>query len=130
MQGLGMWWSYCHWNKACWICSVSKMGKIFVESKAKFRKCTQYFLKSKSNYFLLFQLCSNSHVAETWCSQPILNRRLHGGDLLISFAILFSGNYFNKIEIFAKILHTVFSMSVLHQASEKILCAGCGWPLG
>lgn len=38
----------------------------------------------------------------------MFNRGLHGGDLLISSAILFSGNNFNKIELFAKILQMGF----------------------
>lgn len=79
-------------------------------------------LKIKVYYFSLFQICPNSHVAETWCSQPVLNRGLHGGDLLISSAILFSGNNFNKIELFAKILHMGFpSQSSFTKLQRKYL---------
>uniref|UniRef100_A0A8W8M4P9 Uncharacterized protein n=1 Tax=Magallana gigas TaxID=29159 RepID=A0A8W8M4P9_MAGGI len=67
-------------------------------------------------------ICPNSHVAETWCSQPVLNRGLHSGDLLISSAILFSGNNFNKIELFAKILHMGFpSQSSFTKLQRKYL---------
>ena len=57
---------------------------------------------------IYFQICPNSHVAEKWCSQPVLNRGLHGGDLMISSAILFSGNNFNKMELFAKFMQMGF----------------------
>lgn len=53
-------------------------------------------------------MCSNSHVADKWCSQPVLSRGLHGGDLMIASSILFSGNNFNKMELFAKFLQTGF----------------------
>nr|XP_034315406.1 LOW QUALITY PROTEIN: uncharacterized protein LOC105340464 [Crassostrea gigas] len=53
-------------------------------------------------------ICSNSHLAEKWCSQPILNRGLHAGDLMLSAAILFSGNNFGKMELFAKFLKLGF----------------------
>lgn len=67
-------------------------------------------------------ICPNSHVAETWCSQPVLNQGLPGGDLLISSAILFSGNNFNKIELFAKILHMGFpSQSSFTKLQRKYL---------
>lgn len=52
----------------------------------------------------------------------MLNRGLHGGDLLISSAILFSGNNFNKIELFAKILHMGFpSQSSFTKLQRKYL---------
>lgn len=55
-----------------------------------------------------FKMCSNSHVADKWCSQPVLSRGLHGGDLMIASSILFSGNNFNKMELFAKSLQIEF----------------------
>lgn len=56
----------------------------------------------------LFQICCNSHEAEKWCSQPVLNRGLHAGDLMLSASILFSGNNFSKIELFARFLKLAF----------------------
>eukprot|EP00105_Crassostrea_gigas_P017838 XP_011435768.1 PREDICTED: uncharacterized protein LOC105334131 [Crassostrea gigas] len=53
-------------------------------------------------------ICCNSHEAEKWCSQPVLNRGLHAGDLMLSASILFSGNNFSKIELFARFLKLAF----------------------
>ncbi|XP_062587796.1 uncharacterized protein LOC134249458, partial [Saccostrea cucullata] len=53
-------------------------------------------------------VCAKSHEAEKWCSQPLLNRGLHAGDLMISAAILFSGNNFRKMELFARFLKLRF----------------------
>ena len=50
-------------------------------------------------------MCDMGHDVHRWCSQPILNRRLHGGDLMTSAAILFSGNNYSKIRLFAKFLN-------------------------
>lgn len=40
-------------------------------------------------------VCKLGHVANRWCSQSILNRRMHAGDLVFASAILLSG----KIQI-------------------------------
>ena len=45
---------------------------------------------------------------DKWCSQPVLNRGLHAGDLLLSSSILFSGNNFNKMQRFAKCMKLAF----------------------
>lgn len=47
-------------------------------------------------------VCKLGHVANKWCSQPILNRRMHAGDLVFASAILLSGNNFQKISTLAK----------------------------
>ncbi|XP_062612144.1 uncharacterized protein LOC134273936 [Saccostrea cucullata] len=49
-------------------------------------------------------VCKNGHVQNKWCSQPLLNRRLHTGDLLLASATVLSGNNFQKIDLFAKVL--------------------------
>ncbi|XP_061167182.1 uncharacterized protein LOC133176022 [Saccostrea echinata] len=49
-------------------------------------------------------VCTNNHEAHKWCSQPLLNRRVHSGDVLISAALLASGNNFQKISLFFKFL--------------------------
>lgn len=64
----------------------------------------QWYIKN----IFLFQICCNSHEAEKWCSQPVLNRGLHAGDLMLSASILFSGNNFSKIELFARFLKLAF----------------------
>ncbi|XP_070532827.1 uncharacterized protein [Ptychodera flava] len=49
--------------------------------------------------------CPANHTNFKWCSQPLLNRRLHSGDLITSAAILLSGNNYGKIHLFAKMLN-------------------------
>lgn len=56
----------------------------------------------------MFWECTNKHEVHRWCSQPILNRRLHEGDLLIASAILTSGNNFAKCALIAKFLKLYF----------------------
>ena len=72
--------------------------------------CTE--IGSKNKLFIIFyiicivqfQTCTNNHIAHRWCSQPILNRRVHSGDVLFSAALLASGNNFQKLSLFAKFL--------------------------
>ncbi|XP_048728592.1 uncharacterized protein LOC125646390 [Ostrea edulis] len=52
--------------------------------------------------------CANAHIRHRWCSQPVLNKGLHSGDLMISAAILFSGNNFSKVALMAKFLDLHF----------------------
>ena len=41
-----------------------------------------------------------------WCSQPLLNRRIHSWDFLIWDTVLFiSGNNYGKLGLLAKMLH-------------------------
>lgn len=67
-------------------------------------------LMSAVSYFFSsgFRFVATYNLAEKWCSQPILNRGLHAGDLMLSAAILFSGNNFGKMELFAKFLKLGF----------------------
>lgn len=53
-----------------------------------------------SHFF--FQQCDEKHTAFRWCSQPVLNRNVLSGDLLISTAILASGNNYGKTALFAR----------------------------
>ena len=41
-------------------------------------------------------------MAQQWCSQPVMNRGMHAGDLLLSSSILLSGNNFQKINMMAQ----------------------------
>ena len=51
--------------------------------------------------------------------QPVLNRRLHGGDLQISSAILTSGNNFAKCALFAKFLKLYFPSTSKFTAIQR-----------
>ncbi|KAK3089924.1 hypothetical protein FSP39_007669, partial [Pinctada imbricata] len=53
-------------------------------------------------------MCGNSHQKQKWCSQPVMNRRLHSGDLSISSAILLSGNNYAKMKLFADFMGLKF----------------------
>ena len=74
-------------------------------------------------YDILFlQVCSNGHLAKKWCSQPLLNRRLHSGDLMLSAASLLSGNNFQKISDFAKVMKLpLVNISTYHRIQRTYL---------
>ena len=44
----------------------------------------------------------------TWKSQPQLSRQVSKGDLMISSAIMFSGNNFAKLQLFSRFLDIPF----------------------
>lgn len=71
------------------------------EVKIFIRKCNTYTLV---HIIKLFQVCQSDHLIHKWCSQPILNRRLHSGDLVFAAGILLSGNNYQKISDFAKFI--------------------------
>ncbi|XP_022286205.2 uncharacterized protein LOC111099125 isoform X3 [Crassostrea virginica] len=52
--------------------------------------------------------CQQKHEAYRWCSQPVFDRNLHGGDLQIASSLLCSGNNFSKLALFAKFLKLHF----------------------
>ncbi|CAC5358179.1 unnamed protein product [Mytilus coruscus] len=54
--------------------------------------------------FYITWVCREGHILNKWCSQPLLNRRMHSGDLMLASATVLSGNDFQKIELFCKIL--------------------------
>lgn len=62
----------------------------------------------QDNATTIFQICQGGHQLYKWCSQPILNRRLHSGDLLLSASVLLSGNNFTKVALFAKFMKLHF----------------------
>ncbi|XP_062593204.1 uncharacterized protein LOC134254679 isoform X2 [Saccostrea cucullata] len=67
-------------------------------------------------------VCKRGHVVNRWCSQPILNRRLHAGDLVFASAILLSGNNFQKIATLAKFLKLpILSSSTFHRIQKTYL---------
>lgn len=57
-----------------------------------------------SSALYLKWVCQSDHLVHKWCSQPILNRRLHSGDLVFAAGILLSGNNYQKISDFAKFI--------------------------
>ncbi|XP_061184341.1 uncharacterized protein LOC133192340 [Saccostrea echinata] len=82
-----------------------------VDSICKVKECgegIEISIKHVGSAVYLKWICRNTHIADKWCSQPILNRGLHGGDLMFASSILFSGNNFNKMELFAKFLQMGF----------------------
>lgn len=72
--------------------------------------------------FCFYQVCKNGHLIHNWSSQPILNRRLHGGDLLLSASILLSGNNYSKVALMAKFLRLHFvSISAFQRMQRTYL---------
>ncbi|XP_070545553.1 uncharacterized protein [Ptychodera flava] len=66
--------------------------------------------------------CPANHTNFKWCSQPLLNRRLHSGDLITSAAILLSGNNYGKIHLFAKMLNLkIVSKATFHKIQKHYL---------
>ncbi|XP_062568780.1 uncharacterized protein LOC134230925 [Saccostrea cucullata] len=72
--------------------------------------------KTKIDDSCLVKGCSEQVVISTkcvgsaltlfgWCSQPVLNRGLHSGDLVVSVAVLCSGNNFSKVELMGRIMN-------------------------
>jgi len=57
---------------------------------------------------LHLQVCKDGHITGKWCSQPLLNKRMHSGDFLICSTILTSGNNYGKMELWASMLHLKF----------------------
>ncbi|KAL3890104.1 hypothetical protein ACJMK2_002399 [Sinanodonta woodiana] len=50
-------------------------------------------------------VCENGHCAKKCCSQPLLNRQLHGDDLHLASTTLLSGSNFQKMVMFSKFLN-------------------------
>ncbi|CAC5413901.1 unnamed protein product [Mytilus coruscus] len=67
--------------------------------------------------------CKNNHLVNKWCSQPVLNRRLHSGDLLFSSALLISGCNFQKISLFARFLKLAIPLSVSYLKMQRTYLA-------
>ena len=53
-------------------------------------------------------MCTKKHIKHRWCSQPLLNMGLHSGDLMLSAAILSSGNNFSKVALMARFMKLHF----------------------
>ncbi|XP_063405831.1 uncharacterized protein LOC134689792 [Mytilus trossulus] len=72
--------------------------------------------------FYITWVCKGGHILNKWCSQPLLNRRMHCGDLMLTSAIVLSGNNFQKIELFCKILGLpLVSSSTFHKMQRSYI---------
>ena len=85
--------------------------------------CAQYLEYEPQHS--LFQVCKSGHIVNKWCSQPILIRRLHGGDLMLSAAILLSGNNFSKVALFARFLKLQFVSSTVFLRIQRVYLVPC-----
>ncbi|XP_071950042.1 uncharacterized protein [Antedon mediterranea] len=67
-------------------------------------------------------ICTNGHLNNKWCSLPILKNKLHGGDLLMSTALLASGNNYAKIALLAKFLKLhILNVNTYYRIQRKYL---------
>ncbi|XP_070548070.1 uncharacterized protein [Ptychodera flava] len=96
------------------VCNVSKCKEV-VQTSTQFIGTALY----------LKWVCQAGHINFTWCSQPILNRRLHAGDLAASSAALLSGNNYAKIALFAKIMNLGFVSKSTYYKIQKHYLVPC-----
>lgn len=65
-------------------------------------------------------ICPDGHTLYRWCSQPILNRGVHIGDLMLTASTVLSGSNFQKISMFAKFLHLpILSKSTFYKMQRQ-----------
>ena len=48
-------------------------------------------------FFFLFQICRKQHLWQMWVTQPVLNYNINALEFTTPYAILASGNSFEKI---------------------------------
>ncbi|XP_052820913.1 uncharacterized protein LOC128246652 [Mya arenaria] len=76
------------------------------------RSCKSHEVEIKDTYkgsaVYLEWVCKEGHSNGRWCSQPLLNRRVHSGDFLISATTVLSGNNFSKLKLWADMLKLKF----------------------
>ncbi|KAL3874220.1 hypothetical protein ACJMK2_037265 [Sinanodonta woodiana] len=90
---------------------LENMLNFSISSVCNFDKCTEIVSRKQEvvgSALYVKWVCNGGHMVHKWCSQPILNNRLHAGDLLLAAAILFSGNNFKKVAMLAKFLRLPF----------------------
>ena len=67
-------------------------------------------------------MCGGGHILNRWCAQPVLNRRLHGGDLMFALSTLTSGNNFGKLALWAKHMNfKIMSSTSFHKIQRTYL---------
>ncbi|XP_052224091.1 uncharacterized protein LOC127839744 [Dreissena polymorpha] len=80
---------------------------------------TDYFIGSA---LYLKWVCGGGHILNRWCAQPVLNRRLHGGDLMFALSTLTSGNNFGKLALWAKHMNfKIMSSTSFHKIQRTYL---------
>nr|XP_022301675.1 uncharacterized protein LOC111109742 [Crassostrea virginica] len=99
-----------------------KLASTKVKYTCKVKGCSgpvSFRTENIGSALYIYWECTKKHEAHRWCSQPVLNRRLHGGDLQISSAILTSGNNFAKCALFAKFLKLYFPSTSKFTAIQR-----------
>ena len=72
--------------------------------------------------FLQFQICQKGHTLHRWCSQPVLNRGVHSGDLMLASSVVLSGSNFQKVTMFAKFLQLpILSKSTFYRMQRHYI---------
>lgn len=75
----------------------------------------------------LIWVCQKGHRLHRWCSQPILNRRVHSGDLMIAASVVLSGSNFQKFSMFAKFLQLpILSKSTFYRMQRHYIVPSVG----
>ncbi|XP_062594118.1 uncharacterized protein LOC134255609 [Saccostrea cucullata] len=90
---------------------LMELARTTVPTICKVKGCgdiVQMNLQTVSSAVYLKWVCGKGHTANKWSSQPLLNRGLHSTDVLISAALIASGNNFQKMAMFAKFLKLPF----------------------
>ncbi|KAK3104844.1 hypothetical protein FSP39_011466 [Pinctada imbricata] len=93
------------------VSQLERLANIKVDGKCLIKGCketVQTTIDYIGSAVYVTWVCSNGHQKQKWCSQPVMNRRLHSGDLSISAAILLSGNNFAKMKLFADFMGLKF----------------------
>ncbi|XP_077978404.1 uncharacterized protein LOC144433886 [Glandiceps talaboti] len=104
------------------IVALAKTNVANICSTKDCKAVVQLITESVGSAVYLKWVCLSGHICHMWCSQPVLNRRLHSGDLLTSAAILMSGNNYGKIALFANMLNLkVVSASTFHRIQKHYL---------
>ncbi|KAK3085827.1 hypothetical protein FSP39_009247 [Pinctada imbricata] len=88
--------------------SILSLAKINIPSNCTIKGCSSQVAitsEEKASALYLKWTCSSGHILHKWCSQPMLNNRMHAGDLLLSSSILLSGNNFKKAEMMFKFMN-------------------------
>nr|XP_022311084.1 uncharacterized protein LOC111116387 [Crassostrea virginica] len=76
---------------------LMELARTTVSLNCKVKGCggiVQMSMQTVSSATYLKWACEKGHIANKWSSQPLLNRGLHSTDVLISTALIASGNNF------------------------------------
>ena len=85
-----------------------------------FQKTTVTSIKTKGSLLIVTMRCAKSHTHK-WYSQPIINR-IGAGNVILSAAILYSGNTFMRIsEMFSSVNLVHFSRTLFYNIQKTLL---------